>query len=252
MEVKQLQHVCSANHLNNCQHMMRVTAKQKCAAVHQQCIAHTCCGRAQPHMRRRRRRQRRLQGAPCAARAGRRRCRLWAAPAPPPPPPGGWTAGRRGTAPSPAPAAWADCAQMEGRIPSQHPAASQYSARLEPVCQGADCQTVHSFYKHARAGMPACCSSRGALRCRFLLLPGRHRLAGVILSILKLVGEELPCQRVLLALCMWLPCLAAVSVAGAHAGVSCGGEMLCSRRCRHAAAWLPAQAWKLLLSLKMT
>jgi hypothetical protein len=108
-------------------------------------------------------------------------------------------------------------------------------------------------YMYARAGMPACCSSRGALRCRFLLLlPGLHCPAARVLDILKLVGEELPRQRMLLALCMRPPWLAAVSMAAAHAGVICGGEMLCNRRRRHAAAWLPAQAWELLLSLRST
>ena len=100
--------------------------------------------------------------------------------------------------------------------------------------------------------MPACRGSRGALRCRSPLLPGLDRPAAGVLDVLKLVGEELPCQRMLLALCVRPPWLAAVSVAAAHAGIGCGREMLCSGGCRHAAAWLPAQAWKLLLSLRMT
>ena len=111
-------------------------------------------------------------------------------------------------------------------------------------------QRLDRFF--AGAGMPACCRSRGALRSHFLLLPGLHRLASVILSILELVGEELPRQRMLLALCVRLPWPAAVSMAAVHAGVSCGGEMLCNRRRRRAAAWLPAQAWELLLSLRST
>ena len=141
--------------------------------------------------------------------------------------------------------------RTNGNVPRQ-PRANRSEFHVSRASlQSTACQACTKLEIYPRAGMPAYCGSRGVLRCGFLLLlPGLHCLAAGVPSILELVGEELPCQRMLLALCVRPPWLAAVSVAAAHAGVSCGGKMLCNRRRRHATAWLPAQAWKLLLSLR--